>query len=1183
MDTASKIMVSASVAFLLGGVWYSTRGSSAPPSRPLTPLVEQPHHDEGAILTDVRPEDGPRAPRGAPLGLTASDGTGLTLASMVARAEVQDPLAFTELHLTFENPAPRQIEGTFRITLPRGASVSRFAMKIGNRWQEGEVVEKQAARVAYEDFLHRRQDPALLEQAGGNEFSARVFPIPPSGTKEILISYSQELQDRAPYTLPLQGLPKLGLLDVAVSDGGAGAPAQTFVERAFVPNGDFVLEGKAAHAGGGLRARNMVLAKVKAEADRASDPVSGAVVLVDTSASRALGYVDEVELVGGVVRRLAERHGEAPFRVAAFDQVVVPVFTGAAKEWSSKEMDALEGRLPLGASNLERALDWAGTEAKKAGITRVVVVGDGVTTAGSSEGDAFQAALSRLKENGVERVDAVAVGGIQDTGLLHRVVSGNFAHDGVVIDGALGVGNAVRRLEGATLSKTAVDVPGATWFWPAHLDGVQAGDEVSVYADVAPGAPFQVTLGGKPVPAPELRAAEEPLLERAFYEAKIASLVDAQAKEPKPERKKEIIDLSVEHRVLSPFTALLVLETEQDYARFKIDRKALKDVLSMQTGHLTVERRSWPFDEEPQKALAKAKSESDDKQGGTGTRAKGEEGSMGNPASARPPSEEQAAAAPGAANGAARVDEPTTPAPPPAEPVAAPAAVADMAAPRPAPRAAGPRGMNDEGELGVGSGGGGAGEGIGLGNIGTIGHGAGTGSGQGFGNGHGRLGGSHQTTAPQLRQGAVTVSGRLPPEVVQRIVRQNFGRFRLCYEAGLRNNPNLQGRVTARFTIAKDGSVGPATDGGSDLPDQSVVACVLRGMSGLSFPQPDSGEVTVSYPINFSPGEAVTTGGDDDGDSPNGWNKNTVAPWEGKFRTVMTTLQGKDGAKAALDTALAWHKEAPGDVLGLVALGASYEADGARVEAARAYGSLIDLFSARADLRRFAGERLEHVKEGEGLDLAIDTFEKAVAQRPDHPASHRLLGYARLRKGDLPRAFDAVLNGALRHYPEGRFEGVDRILREDLGLIGAAWIKKDPSKRGEVMRHLAEAHASLESGPSIRFVLNWETDANDVDFHIMDAQGGHAYYAHKELPSGGELYADVTTGYGPECFTIRKPRGMRSGPYKLQAHYYSRGPMGYGMGKLEIIEHDGAGGLTFDERPFVVMVDHAFVDMGTAR
>jgi hypothetical protein len=41
--------------------------------------------------------------------------------------------------------------------------------------------------------------------------------------------------------------------------------------------------------------------------------------------------------------------------------------------------------------------------------------------------------------------------------------------------------------------------------------------------------------------------------------------------------------------------------------------------------------------------------------------------------------------------------------------------------------------------------------------------------------------------------------------------------------------------------------------------------------------------------------------------------------------------------------------------------------------------------------------------------------------------------------------------------------------------------------------------------------------------------------------------------------------------------------MGYGMGKLSIIDHDGKGKLTFEERPFVVMVDHAFVDLGTVK
>jgi hypothetical protein len=164
---------------------------------------------------------------------------------------------------------------------------------------------------------------------------------------------------------------------------------------------------------------------------------------------------------------------------------------------------------------------------------------------------------------------------------------------------------------------------------------------------------------------------------------------------------------------------------------------------------------------------------------------------------------------------------------------------------------------------GIGEGGGGRGEGIGLGNLGYIGNGAGLGEGQGFGWGSGKLGGEHAIRTPSQgrcppgaspEQCETTVSGRLPPEVIQRIVRQNYGRFRLCYEQGLQQNPNLEGRVGVRFVIGRDGAVSNASNAGSDLPDSNVVQCVVRAYYGLSFPAPEGGIVTVSYPIMFSPG-----------------------------------------------------------------------------------------------------------------------------------------------------------------------------------------------------------------------------------------------------------------------------------------------------------------------------------------
>lgn len=87
-----------------------------------------------------------RASAEAPMSLSCSDGSGMELRGLQARAVVDGPLAFTQVHLTFHNPEPRQREGRFSITLPPGAAVSRFAMKIDGRWMEGEMLEKQKAR-----------------------------------------------------------------------------------------------------------------------------------------------------------------------------------------------------------------------------------------------------------------------------------------------------------------------------------------------------------------------------------------------------------------------------------------------------------------------------------------------------------------------------------------------------------------------------------------------------------------------------------------------------------------------------------------------------------------------------------------------------------------------------------------------------------------------------------------------------------------------------------------------------------------------------------------------------------------------------------------------------------------------------------------------------------------------------
>ena len=58
-----------------------------------------------------------------------------------------------------------------------------------------------------------------------------------------------------------------------------------------------------------------------------------------------------------------------------------------------------------------------------------------------------------------------------------------------------------------------------------------------------------------------------------------------------------------------------------------------------------------------------------------------------------------------------------------------------------------------------------------------------------------------------------------------------------------------------KFVVDRSGAVSTVQDGGSDLPDQGTVGCVVRSFGNLSFPQPEGGHVTVTYPILFSPGD----------------------------------------------------------------------------------------------------------------------------------------------------------------------------------------------------------------------------------------------------------------------------------------------------------------------------------------
>jgi hypothetical protein len=104
----------------------------------------------------------------------------------------------------------------------------------------------------------------------------------------------------------------------------------------------------------------------------------------------------------------------------------------------------------------------------------------------------------------------------------------------------------------------------------------------------------------------------------------------------------------------------------------------------------------------------------------------------------------------------------------------------------------------------------------------------------------------------EIRIGEVSAI-RVDKEAARRAVEGRLKGFRLCYAPGLRDNPTLQGRVSARVTLTAAGKPLKVDREGSDLPDGSVVSCVVRAIERIQFPAPQGPDGEVVVPVVFAP------------------------------------------------------------------------------------------------------------------------------------------------------------------------------------------------------------------------------------------------------------------------------------------------------------------------------------------
>jgi tetratricopeptide (TPR) repeat protein len=256
--------------------------------------------------------------------------------------------------------------------------------------------------------------------------------------------------------------------------------------------------------------------------------------------------------------------------------------------------------------------------------------------------------------------------------------------------------------------------------------------------------------------------------------------------------------------------------------------------------------------------------------------------------------------------------------------------------------------------------------------------------------------------------------------------------------------------------------------------------------------------------------------------------------------------------------------------------GLAYEALNDNENAARAYASIAEVSPGSSGLLNRGGYLLMRL----GMYSTAETlFRFAIDRRPDHHNNYRGLALALWYEGKHKEAAEVLVEVISKNH-NSRYGNIARVLKEELGYVLRGWYRSDPSKLSEAKALAVKQGVNLNRTDDLRITLHWETDANDVDLHVVDPYNEECFYSHKVNQSQLNLYEDLTNGLGPEV--VSAPSGtIADGPYHVGVKYFSAGPMGVSRGIVLIQREDKSGKPQIQIEPFTLLpsVDGSSKDM----
>ena len=555
------------------------------------------------------------------LGLTLSAPTPaqVRMTQLRAKARIVDGVATTTLEQTLRNDGPRQAEAVWVLPLPPGAVADGFEMTVNGVRTSGEVLDAGGARGVYESIVRRRRDPGLLEFFGRGCLRANIFPIPPRGESEVVVSFRQVLPEVGglrswSFALNAAGLdgrpPEQVVLDLSIEsrrsisnvfspvpgvhvvqkskyearasfEGGIGSlPRRELAVFYGLTEEEFGLDLLTHRKEEEREGTFMMLISPKRDWEDEEVLPKSITVALDVSGSMAGRKLEQAK---GALRFLLEtlRPGDR-FNVVPFSTQAEPFFREPVEAHPEKLAEArlrIERLDAMGGTNIDDALRVALGEGDAGGqgehVPLVLLLTDGKATAGVTD---TKQILKRAQVQNVAaaRCFVFGVGDGVNTRLLDKLAAENGGARNYVREGEdieVKASDLLTKLSHPVLTDLRVEVDGIeiTKRVPASLPPLFKGGRLVVFGRYRGEGPRIIRLSGRAGETLREYVYEgtfgtDPVPANDFVpalwaERRVAVLLDAiRLNGADPELTAEVKRLGREHRIVTPYTSHLIVE-----------------------------------------------------------------------------------------------------------------------------------------------------------------------------------------------------------------------------------------------------------------------------------------------------------------------------------------------------------------------------------------------------------------------------------------------------------------------------------------------------------------------------------------------------------------------------------------------------------------------------------------------